>query len=55
VDCSIDEASGLRDKTEVLNLPKFNANFPEFFPFPFPAPVAENLDEIKQFARDLHT
>ncbi|KAM0751300.1 Clavaminate synthase-like protein [Meredithblackwellia eburnea MCA 4105] len=47
----VNEATGIRDRTEVYNIPKFNG----FFPREHPAPVAENIGEIEQFARDLHT
>jgi len=47
----IDEATGIRDQTEVYNIPKFNGLFPRAHP----APVADRIDEIETFARDLHT
>ncbi|KAL8281343.1 hypothetical protein RQP46_006377 [Phenoliferia psychrophenolica] len=50
----IDPISGLTDRTEVFNIPKFNSYFEEHHKH-HPAPVAENLREIEQFAKDLHT
>lgn len=41
---------GLPDQTEVYNIPKFNGYFPQ----EFPEVISKNLDEIEQFARDLH-
>jgi len=42
---------GLKDQTEVYNIPKFQGDFPQ----EHPSPVKENLPEIEEFARSLHT
>ncbi|EIW66655.1 flavonol synthase [Tremella mesenterica] len=42
--------SGVRDRTEVYNIPKFDG----FHPREHPAPVADNIGEIEEFARSLH-
>ncbi|EIN14527.1 flavonol synthase [Punctularia strigosozonata HHB-11173 SS5] len=42
---------GLRDRTEVYNIPKFNGDFPQNHP----APVADHIEEIEEFARSLHS
>ncbi|KDQ56079.1 hypothetical protein JAAARDRAFT_36866 [Jaapia argillacea MUCL 33604] len=48
---TIDTATGLKDRIEIYNIPKFNGHFPQ----EFPAPVKEHLEEIEEFARALHT
>ncbi|KAK4703969.1 hypothetical protein P7C70_g2250, partial [Phenoliferia sp. Uapishka_3] len=50
----IEPISGLTDRTEVFNIPKFNSFFEDHHKH-HPAPVLRNFEEIKQFARDLHT
>ncbi|KII91203.1 hypothetical protein PLICRDRAFT_173094 [Plicaturopsis crispa FD-325 SS-3] len=45
-----DPVSGLRDRVEVYNIPKFNGDFKH----EHPSPVASHLAEIEEFARDLH-
>ncbi|GBE88049.1 Clavaminate synthase-like protein [Sparassis latifolia] len=47
----LDAASGLRDRTEVYNIPKFNGDFKH----EHPAVVQGRLREIEEFARSLHT
>ncbi|EPQ56027.1 Clavaminate synthase-like protein [Gloeophyllum trabeum ATCC 11539] len=47
----IDEATGLRDRIEIYNIPKFNGHFPQ----KHPAVVQERITEIEEFARALHT
>jgi len=47
----IDPASGLRDRVEIYNIPKFNGYFPQ----EHPAPVKDNIEEIEEFARALHS
>ncbi|EIM85375.1 Clavaminate synthase-like protein [Stereum hirsutum FP-91666 SS1] len=47
----IDPETGLKDRIEVYNIPKFNG----FFPRGHPAPVANNIEEIEEFARALHS
>ncbi|KAK4689634.1 hypothetical protein P7C73_g492, partial [Tremellales sp. Uapishka_1] len=44
-------SGGIRDKTEVYNIPKFGGHFPQ----EHPSPVKENLAEVEEFARSLHT
>ncbi|KAI1797075.1 Clavaminate synthase-like protein [Ganoderma leucocontextum] len=46
----LDPVSGLRDRTEVYNIPKFDG----FFTHNHPAVVQEHLGEIEEFARSLH-
>ncbi|KAI0311628.1 Clavaminate synthase-like protein [Amylostereum chailletii] len=46
-----DEKTNLRDRTEVYNIPKFNG----FFEHNHPDIVAENIAEVEQFARSLHS
>ncbi|KAJ7655994.1 Clavaminate synthase-like protein [Mycena polygramma] len=46
----VDPDTGLKDKVEVYNIPKFNGDFTH----DHPAPVSRNLAEIEQFVRDLH-
>ncbi|KAJ7168895.1 Clavaminate synthase-like protein [Mycena filopes] len=46
----VDPNTGLKDKVEVYNIPKFNGDFTHNHP----APVANNLAEIEQFVRDIH-
>ncbi|KAF7328393.1 hypothetical protein MVEN_02555000 [Mycena venus] len=48
---SVDPNTGLKDKVEVYNIPKFNGDFTH----DHPAPVLRNLPEIEQFVRDLQT
>ncbi|KAJ3756714.1 Clavaminate synthase-like protein [Lentinula raphanica] len=43
--------TGLRDKTEIYNIPKFNG----YFPHEHPELIQKNLPEIEEFARALHT
>ncbi|KAJ7679466.1 Clavaminate synthase-like protein [Mycena polygramma] len=45
----VDPNTGLKDKVEVYNIPKFNGDFTH----DHPAPVSRNLPEIEQFVRDL--
>ncbi|KAJ7581159.1 Clavaminate synthase-like protein [Mycena floridula] len=47
----IDPATGLRDKVEIYNIPKFNGDFVHNHP----AVIEENLAEVEEFARDLHS
>ncbi|KZT19854.1 Clavaminate synthase-like protein [Neolentinus lepideus HHB14362 ss-1] len=47
----IDSTSGLRDRTEIYNIPKFNGHFPHNHP----SPVKESLAEVEEFARSLHS
>ncbi|KIY65621.1 Clavaminate synthase-like protein [Cylindrobasidium torrendii FP15055 ss-10] len=42
--------TGLRDRVEIYNIPKFNGDFPQ----EFPELIQENIHEIEHFARDLH-
>ncbi|KAI0787374.1 Clavaminate synthase-like protein [Fomes fomentarius] len=46
----LDPASGLRDRTEIYNIPKFDGNFTHNHP----AVIQDHLDEIKEFALSLH-
>ncbi|KII91202.1 hypothetical protein PLICRDRAFT_51377 [Plicaturopsis crispa FD-325 SS-3] len=46
----LDPASGLTDRNEVYNIPKFNGDFKQ----EHPSPVSTHLAEIEEFARDLH-
>ncbi|KAI9327604.1 flavonol synthase [Zopfochytrium polystomum] len=50
----IDEKTGLRDQVEVFNMPKFLPAFAHKHAN-YPSVIADHLDEIEQFARDLHT
>ncbi|PSR71256.1 hypothetical protein PHLCEN_2v12910 [Hermanssonia centrifuga] len=43
--------SGLRDRTEIYNIPKFDG----FFKHEHPAIIQDNLGEIEDFARSLHS
>ncbi|KAK0457092.1 Clavaminate synthase-like protein, partial [Desarmillaria tabescens] len=43
--------TGTRDRTEMYNIPKFNGYFPQVHP----PVVAENLKEVEEFARSLHS
>ncbi|KAF8825410.1 Clavaminate synthase-like protein [Lentinula edodes] len=43
--------TGLRDKTEMYNIPKFTGDFPHTHP----ELIRKNLPEIEEFARALHT
>ncbi|KAJ7921418.1 Clavaminate synthase-like protein [Mycena leptocephala] len=45
----VDPNTGLKDKVEVYNIPKFNGDFTH----DHPSPVARKLDEIEEFVRDL--
>ncbi|PCH39356.1 Clavaminate synthase-like protein [Wolfiporia cocos MD-104 SS10] len=47
----LDPVSGLRDRVEMYNIPKFNGDFKH----EHPALVQEHLEEIEQFARSLST
>ncbi|KIY52540.1 Clavaminate synthase-like protein [Fistulina hepatica ATCC 64428] len=47
----LDSASGLKSRTEVYNIPKFNGDFPH----DHPAVIADHLKEIEEFARSLHS
>ncbi|KAF8210032.1 hypothetical protein K438DRAFT_1904106 [Mycena galopus ATCC 62051] len=47
----VDPNTGLKDKVEVYNIPKFNGDFTHGHP----PPVACNLGEIEEFVRDLQT
>ncbi|KAI0077002.1 Clavaminate synthase-like protein [Panus rudis PR-1116 ss-1] len=47
----LDQASGLRDRTEIYNIPKFNGDFThEHTPL-----IQDRLTEIEEFARSLHS
>jgi len=46
----IEEKTGITDRVEVYNIPKFNGDFPQVHP----KPVAENIKEVEEFARSLH-
>ncbi|KAK0223545.1 Clavaminate synthase-like protein [Armillaria fumosa] len=46
----IDPETGLRDHTEIYNIPKFNG----FFPQVHPPVVADHIEEVEEFARSLH-
>ncbi|ETW80151.1 hypothetical protein HETIRDRAFT_103344 [Heterobasidion irregulare TC 32-1] len=47
----VDAASGLRDRVEVYNIPKFNGSFKH----EHPELLKEHIQEIETFARSLHT
>jgi len=47
----LDAASGLRDRVEIYNIPKFNGAFPHHHA----SVVQDRLPEIEEFARSLHT
>ncbi|KAH8077100.1 Clavaminate synthase-like protein [Cristinia sonorae] len=47
----LDEATGLRDRTEIYNIPKFNGDFPQNHT----AIIQDNIQEIEEFARSLHS
>ncbi|KAJ7745128.1 Clavaminate synthase-like protein [Mycena metata] len=47
----VDPNTGLKDKVEVYNIPKFNGDFVHNHP----RPVANNLPEIEEFVRSVHT
>ncbi|EKM58677.1 uncharacterized protein PHACADRAFT_253164 [Phanerochaete carnosa HHB-10118-sp] len=47
----LDPVSGLRDRIEVYNIPKFNGDFKH----EHPAIIQENITEIEEFSRSLHT
>ncbi|KAF5336236.1 hypothetical protein D9758_014365 [Tetrapyrgos nigripes] len=47
----IDKETGLRDKVEIYNIPKFNGDFPH----DHPEVINQNIEEIEEFARSLHT
>ncbi|KAI0090927.1 Clavaminate synthase-like protein [Irpex rosettiformis] len=46
-----DTVSGLKDRVEVYNIPKFNGDFKHSHP----AIIQDNLPEIEEFARSLHS
>ncbi|KAF7793728.1 hypothetical protein EIP86_004844 [Pleurotus ostreatoroseus] len=48
---NLDAESGLRDRVEVYNIPKFNGDFKH----QHPQTVEKNLPEIEEFARSLHS
>ncbi|KAG7443273.1 flavonol synthase [Guyanagaster necrorhizus] len=43
--------SGTRDRTEMYNVPKFNGHFPQVHP----PVITDNLNEVKEFAKSLHS
>ncbi|KAJ7279959.1 Clavaminate synthase-like protein [Mycena rebaudengoi] len=45
----VDRNTGLKDKVEVYNIPKFNGDFNH----DHPSPIADNIAEIEQFVREL--
>ncbi|PBK76005.1 Clavaminate synthase-like protein [Armillaria solidipes] len=47
----IDPETGLRDHTEIYNIPKFNGSFLQVHP----PVVADHIEEVEEFARSLHT
>ncbi|KIK66887.1 hypothetical protein GYMLUDRAFT_37955 [Collybiopsis luxurians FD-317 M1] len=47
----INREAGIRDRTEIYNIPKFNGDFPHNHP----EVIQKNLPEIEEFARSLHT
>ncbi|KAI0309609.1 Clavaminate synthase-like protein [Amylostereum chailletii] len=47
----LNEKSGIRDRVEVYNIPKFNGYFEQSHP----AVLTEHIDEIEKFARALHS
>ncbi|KAK7040662.1 hypothetical protein VNI00_009568 [Paramarasmius palmivorus] len=47
----INSETGLRDRTEIYNIPKFNG----FFPHNHPQIIQDNIKEIEEFARSLHS
>jgi len=47
----IEPVSGLRDRVEIYNMPKFNGDFRH----EHPSVIAEHIQEIEEFARALHT
>ncbi|KAH9907097.1 Clavaminate synthase-like protein [Epithele typhae] len=47
----LDAESGIRDRIEIYNIPKFDG----FFTHNHPSIVQDNLAEIEEFARSLHT
>lgn len=47
----INVEAGIRDRTEMYNIPKFNNHFSQVHP----PVIAENLDEVENFARSLHS
>ncbi|EKM49048.1 uncharacterized protein PHACADRAFT_265878 [Phanerochaete carnosa HHB-10118-sp] len=48
---SLDPVSGLRDRVEIYNIPKFNGDFKH----EHPAIIQESIAEIEELARSLHT
>ncbi|THH28770.1 hypothetical protein EUX98_g5421 [Antrodiella citrinella] len=46
-----DEASGLKDRVEIYNIPKFNGDFTHIHP----ELVQDHLAEIEEFSRSLHS
>ncbi|KAK0216261.1 Clavaminate synthase-like protein [Armillaria fumosa] len=47
----INVEAGIRDRTEMYNIPKFNNHFSQVHP----PVIAENLNEVEKFARSLHS
>ncbi|CAL1698193.1 unnamed protein product [Somion occarium] len=47
----LDSTSGLRDRTEIYNIPKFNGDFEH----KHPGVIQDRLEEIEAFARSLHS
>jgi isopenicillin N synthase-like dioxygenase len=47
----INRETGLRDRIEIYNIPKFNGDFPQTHP----NVIQDNLPEIEEFARALHS
>ncbi|THG99011.1 hypothetical protein EW026_g3259 [Hermanssonia centrifuga] len=47
----LDPVSGLKDRVEIYNIPKFDG----FFKHEHPAIVQENLPEIEEFSKSLHS
>ncbi|KAE9390482.1 Clavaminate synthase-like protein [Gymnopus androsaceus JB14] len=47
----INRETGLRDRVEIYNIPKFNGDFPQNHP----KVIQDNLPEIEEFARALHS
>ncbi|THU80583.1 Clavaminate synthase-like protein [Dendrothele bispora CBS 962.96] len=47
----INKELGIKDQVEIYNIPKFNGDFPHNHP----DLISQNLEEIEEFARSLHT
>ncbi|KAK0189462.1 Clavaminate synthase-like protein [Armillaria mellea] len=47
----INAEAGIRDRTEMYNIPKFN----DYFPQVHPPVIVENLNEVEAFAKSLHS